>query len=85
MSMITTLPSATAPALRRSALQLSARLRRGLNRWIAALVAYHERQARLSELNRLEAGELDKTRLYRGPIDDAVEKTANFRKRRRPG
>lgn len=83
MSMITVSPSATAPALRRSALQLVALLRRGLNSWIAAAIAYRERQARLSILHRLEARQVDKTRVYRGPLDEAVERAARFRERRR--
>ena len=85
MSMITTISAATAPEPRRSALHLLARLRRGLNHWIAAAIAYRERQARLSALYRLEGRGLDKARVYRGPIDDAVEKAAHYRRQRRLG
>lgn len=85
MSMITTISAATAPEPRRSALHLTAHLRRRLNRWIAAAIAYRERQVRLSALYRLEGRGLNKARIYRGPIDDAVEKAAYFRKQRRLG
>lgn len=62
-----------------------ARLRRGLNRWIAAAIAYRKRQARLSALYRLEGRGLNQARVYRGPIDGAIEKAAYFRRQRRLG
>jgi len=83
MSMITTIPSTTTPALRRSFLHLTAHTRRALNHWVAAVIAYREREARLCALYRLEWSNLDKTRIYRGPIDEAIEKTAQFRRQRR--
>ena len=85
MSMIAVIPSVTAPALRRSALYWMARLRRGLNRWVAAAIACRERHARLSALYQFEGRGLDKARAYRGPLDEAVERAALFRKRRRFG
>ncbi|MDE5451463.1 hypothetical protein GWE18_01055 [Bradyrhizobium sp. CSA112] len=85
MTIITAIPSATTPAMWRSALLLVARLRRFFNRWAAATTAYHERQVKLFALHRLEGQELDQTRIYRGPIDDVVDKAAQLRKRRRLG
>jgi hypothetical protein len=82
MSMIT-ITSSTTPALRRSFLHLAAHTRRTLNHWVAAAIAYREREARLCALYRLERRNLDKTRIYRGPIDEAIEKTAQFRRQRR--
>jgi hypothetical protein len=52
MTMLTTVHSATTPALRRSALVLVARLRRLFNGWVAAAIAYHERRIALHALNR---------------------------------
>lgn len=82
MSMITITPSTT-PALRRNFLHLAAQTRRTLNHWVAAAIAYREREARLCALYRLEWSNLDKQRIYRGPIDEAIEKTARFRRQRR--
>jgi hypothetical protein len=81
MSMLT-VHAATTPHLRRSVLVLAARLRRLLNGWVAAAIAYHEREAALFA-QQLGDRELDNTRIYRGPIDDAFEKAAQLRKRRR--
>lgn len=73
--------SATAPTMRRrSALVLGARLKRFLNGWVAAAIAYRERQATLLALSRLDDRKLDETRVYRGPIDDALEKAARLRR-----
>ena len=85
MITITAIPSATAPTLRRTTLHAAARVRRVLNHWVAAANAYRERQARLSAPQRPEGRKLDKTRIYRGPIDQAVERAAQFRKRRSRG
>ncbi|ANW00939.1 hypothetical protein [Bradyrhizobium icense] len=60
-----------------------ARLRRFFNHWAAATTAYREQQARLCAFHRLDWHELDRTRIYRGPLDKAVEKAAQLRKRRR--
>ena len=80
MTTITAIP--TAPALRRSTLVAVARLRRFFKHWAAATTAYHERQVALCELHSLERQELDEARIYRGPIDNAVEKAAEIYKRR---
>ena len=83
MTMITTFRSTTTPIRRRSTIVLVARLRRLLNGWVAAAIAYRERQAALFASHRLRDHELDSTRIYRSPIDEAVEKAARLRKRRR--
>ena len=82
MTTITTaISSATTPRLRRNTLLLAARLRRFFNQWAAA--TYREHQARLCALHRLERHELDQTRIYRGPLDNAVERAAELCMRRR--
>ena len=60
---------------------LVARLKRFLNGWVAAAIAYRERQATLLALSQRDDRKLDETRVYRGPIDDALEKAARLRER----
>jgi hypothetical protein len=62
---------------------LPARLKRLLDGWMAAAIAYRERQAALLALHRAGDRNLNNKRLYRGPIDDALERVARLRKRRR--
>ena len=81
--MIIAMPAATTPQFRRSTLLLFARLRRFFNRWAAATTIYREQQATLCAGIRRAGRELDRSRIYRGPIDAAVEKAAQFRLRRR--
>jgi hypothetical protein len=83
MTTITAISSARTPRLRRNALLVVARLRRFFNHWAAATTAYRERQIAQCALHRLDWDELDQTRIYRGPLDKAVEKAAEIRKRRR--
>ncbi|MCK1512174.1 hypothetical protein IVB22_06240 [Bradyrhizobium sp. 190] len=64
-------------------LVLPARLRRLLDGWIAAASAYRERQAAWLALHRAGNRGLHNKRIYRGPIDDALERAARLRKRRR--
>ena len=59
------------------------RLYRLLNGWIDAAIAYRERQAILLASHRAGDRKLNKKRLYRGPIDDALERAARLRRRRR--
>jgi len=66
-----------------SPLVLAARLKRLLNGWIAAAIAYRERQATWLALHRTGNRDLNNKRIYRGPIDDALERAARLRKRRR--
>jgi hypothetical protein len=79
---VLTVHSATAPTMRRSALILVARLKRFLNGWVAAAIAYRERQTTLFALSQRDDRKLDETRVYRGPIDDALEKAMRLRERR---
>jgi hypothetical protein len=61
----------------------TAGLRHLLNGWIAAAIAYRERQAAWLALHRAGDRNLNNKRIYRGPIDDALERAARLRKRRR--
>ena len=69
----------TAPALPRTTRHAVVRLRRLFRHWAAATTAYHARQIALCELHRL--GGLDHARIYRGPIDHAVEKATKIYRR----
>jgi hypothetical protein len=62
---------------------LPARLKRLLDGWMAAASAYRERQAAWLALHRAGDRNLNNKRIYRGPIDDALERAARLRKRRR--
>jgi hypothetical protein len=59
------------------------RLQRLLNDWMAAAIAYRERQAAWLASHRAGDRNLNNKRIYRGPIDDALERAARLRKRRR--
>jgi hypothetical protein len=65
----------------RKTLLLVARLRRFLNGRVAAAIAHHEQQAALFAQQKLDQRQLDYTRIYRGPIDQAFAKAAGLRKR----
>lgn len=69
--------------IRKAALVPIAHLRRLLNGWIAAIIADLERQAAWLASRQREDRDLNNTRIYRGPIDDALERAARLRKRRR--
>jgi len=60
-----------------------ARLKRIFNGWMAAANAYRERQAALLASHRASGQKLNNKRIYRGPIDDALERAARLRQRRR--
>ena len=60
-----------------------ARLKRLLNGWMAAAIAYRERQAAWLALHQAGDRDLNNKRIYRGPIDDALERAARLRRRRR--
>jgi hypothetical protein len=66
-----------------SPLVLPARVKRLLNGWMAAAIAYRERQAAWLALHRAGDRNLHNKRIYRGPIDDALERAERLRKRRR--
>jgi len=59
------------------------RLKRLLNGWMAAAIAYRDRQAALLASHQAGDRKLNNKRLYRGPIDDALEKATRLRRRRR--
>ena len=59
------------------------RLKRLLNCWMAAAIAYRERQVAWLALHRAGDRNLNSKRIYRGPVDDALERAARLRKRRR--
>ena len=61
----------------------TARLKRLLNGWMAAAIAYRDRQAALLASHQAGDRKLNNKRLYRGPIDDALERATRLRKRRR--
>ena len=61
---------------------LTAHLRRLLNRWKAAAVAYRERQTTMLALHGAGDCDWSNKRIYRGPIDDAFERATRLRKRR---
>jgi hypothetical protein len=50
---------------------------------MAAAIAYRERQAAWLASHRAGDRNLNNKRIYRGPIDDALERAARLRKRRR--
>jgi hypothetical protein len=59
------------------------RLKRLIHGWMAAANAYRERQSALLAHHRACGRKLNNKRVYRGPIDDALEKAARLRQRRR--
>jgi hypothetical protein len=61
----------------------TARLKRLLHGWMAAAIAYRERQTAWLALHQAGDRNLNNKRIYRGPIDDALERAARLRKRRR--
>ena len=70
-----------APTLLRKIRVLAARLRRFLNGRVAAAIAHHEQQAALFAQRKLDQRQLDRTRIYRGPLDQVIATAATFRKR----
>jgi len=50
---------------------------------MAAAIAYRDRQAALLASHQAGDRKLNNKRLYRGPIDDALEKATRLRRRRR--
>jgi hypothetical protein len=74
--MFTTIQPATIPTVRRVAIVLLVRLKRLLNGWRAAAIAYREWQTAWLASHRAGDRDLNNKRLYRGPIDDALESRA---------
>jgi uncharacterized protein YjiS (DUF1127 family) len=86
MTMLTTIPtSATRPFAWRTAVLL-ARLRRLINRFFAAVIARHERDAAREALRKLDDRHLQDIGMYRSQIDSRLEELAQTRARmQQPG
>ena len=81
MTMLTTIPtSATRPFAWRTAVLL-ARLRRLINRFLAAVIARHERHATRVALHRLDDRQLKDLAMARSQIDSRLEELAQTRAR----
>jgi uncharacterized protein YjiS (DUF1127 family) len=68
-------------SIRRRAGIFLSRIGRIINRWIAAAIARHERQAALSSLHKLSDRELQDIGLYRGDIGEGLAEAAKSRAR----
>jgi hypothetical protein len=77
------LPHESTTRPRAKALVPPTRLRRVLNVWKAAANAYRERESAWLALHHHGDCKLNNKRIYRGPIDDALERAARLRQRRR--
>ena len=86
MTMLTTIPSsATRPIAWRTAVLL-ARLRRLVNRFFAAVIARHERNAARATLYRLDDRQLQDFAMTRSEIESRLEELAQTRARmQQPG
>ena len=86
MTILTTIPiSATRPFEWRTAV-LQARLRRLINRFLAAVIARHERHAAREALRKLDDRHLQDIGMFRSEIDSSLEELAQTRARmQQPG
>ena len=86
MTILTTIPtSATRPFAWRTALWL-ARLRRFINRFLAAVIARHARHAARVALHRLDDRQLQDLAMTRSEIESRLEELAQTRARmQQPG
>ncbi len=86
MTLLTTIPnSASKPLTWRTALFL-ARSRRLINRFLAAVIARHERHATRVAMHRLDDRELEDIAMVRSQIDARLEELAQMRARmQQPG
>ena len=86
MTILTTIPtSATRPLTWRTALFL-ARSRRLANRFLAAVIARHERHATRVAMHRLDDRQLKDIAMVRSQIDSRLEELAQMRARmQQPG
>ena len=86
MTMLTNNPtSATRPFASQTAGWL-ARLRRLINRFVAAVVARHERHAAREALRKLDDRHLQDIGMFRSEIDSSLEELAQTRARmQQPG
>lgn len=81
MTMLTNIPtSVPRPFALRPAVWL-ARLRRHINRFLAAVIARHERHAAREALRKLDDRHLQDIGMYRSQIDSSLEELAQTRAR----
>jgi uncharacterized protein YjiS (DUF1127 family) len=80
MTMLSIVSSASGmPFTRRRILFVAAKLRCTVNAWAAAIIASYERRAAIATLRQLDDRELKDIGLYRGQIDEAIERAARSR------
>ena len=86
MTMLTTIPTpSNRPFAWRTAIRL-ARVRRLINRFLAAVIARHERHATRVALHRLDDRQLKDLAIARSQIDSRLEELAQTRARmQQPG
>jgi uncharacterized protein YjiS (DUF1127 family) len=72
MTLLATSLMPHSSARRRRAIVLLARFRRAVNNWMAAMMAYRERQAALYALRAFSDHQLKDIGLHRGEIDRAI-------------
>ena len=83
--MLTTIPTSTRPLAWRTAIWL-ARVRRLINRFLAAVIARHERHAARVALHRLDDRQLQDLAMTRSEIESRLEELAQMRARmQQPG
>lgn len=83
MTMLNAIPrrATNRTILRREGVILLARIGRLVNRWIAAAITRHERQADLFALRQLNDRELKDIGLYRDDLGGNLAGAAKYRKR----
>ena len=85
MTMLTTIPTSPRPLAWRTAIWL-ARVRRLINRFLAAVIARHERHAARAALHRLDDRQLQDFAMTRSQIESRLEELAQTRARmQQPG
>jgi hypothetical protein len=80
MTMLTNMQPAAVPSSRRNANLLLARLTRFVNDWVAAAIVRRQRKAAFFALYQFD--NLKDMRLYRGEIQEALERAARLGRRR---
>ena len=86
MTMLTTIPPSASRSLAWRITMLRARGRRMVNRFLAAIIARHERHAARIALHRLDDRHLQDIALARSEIDARLEEIAQMRARmQQPG
>ena len=82
MTMLTNMQRAAVPSSRRSANLLLARLTRFVNDWVAAAIVRRQRKAAFFALYQFDDRNLKDMGLYRGEIQEALERAARLGRRR---